>query len=65
MGISRSDVAGPLGVAHVALDNAAVGPADLGQHFAGGEMDDLVDFQALVGFAPTEDGDVQHGIVLT
>ena len=53
-------VAGPLGVAHVALDQAAVGPADLGEHLAGGEVDDLVDLEALVRLAPAEDGDVDH-----
>ncbi len=39
------DVAGALGVAHVALDQAAVGLADLGHGLAGGEVDDLVDFR--------------------
>ena len=48
-------VAGALGVAHVALDQAGVGPADLGQRLAGGEVDDLVDLQALVRFAPAGD----------
>ena len=57
-------VAGPLGEAHVALDQAAVGPADLGQHFAGVEVDDLVEVQALVGLAPTGHGNVQHGVGL-
>ena len=57
-------VAGPLGVPHVALDQAAVGPADLGDRLAGGEVNDLVDFQRLVRLAPAEDGDFQcsgHG----
>ena len=54
-------VAGPLGVAHVALDQPAVGPADLGQHLAGGEVDDLVGLEALVRLAPAQDGDVDHG----
>src|SRR5262249_33161417 len=50
-----------LGVAHVALNQAAVGPADLGEHLAGGEVDDLIDVQTLVRLAPTQDGDVYHG----
>ncbi len=45
-------VASPLCVAHVALDEAAVGPADFGQRFAGRKVDNLVDVQALVRFAP-------------
>ena len=43
MGISRRTSRARCGMAHVALDQAAVGPADLGQDFAGGEVDDLVD----------------------
>ena len=56
-------VARGLRVAHVALDQAAVGPADLGQHLAGREVDDLVHFQALVRLAPAEDGNVDHGVI--
>jgi len=54
------NVAGPLGVAHVALDQGRVGPPDLSQHLAGGEVDDLVRLQALVRLAPTEHGDADH-----
>jgi hypothetical protein len=55
------NVAGAPGVAHVALDEAAVGAADLGQRLTGGEMDDFIDIEALVGLALAEDGDVGHG----
>src|SRR5262249_41259157 len=54
------DLAGPAGVAHVALDEAGVGPADLGAHLGADEVDDLVHVEALVGLAPAEDGDVDH-----
>src|SRR5262249_37306979 len=54
-------VAGPPGQAHVLGDQRGVGPADLGQHLPAVEVDDLVDLDALVGLAPAEDGDVQHG----
>ena len=52
------------GVLHVAFDEAAVGPADFGQHFAGGEMDDFVDVEALVRFAPAGNRNVQHRVAL-
>jgi hypothetical protein len=55
------DFAGPLGLAHVALDQAAIGPAHLGQHLAGGKVHDLVNVQALVWFTPAQHGDVDHG----
>src|SRR5262249_53323531 len=51
---------GALGVAHVALDEAAVGPADLGQRLAGREVDDLIDIEALVRLAPAGYRDVKH-----
>ena len=56
-------VAGALGEAHVAFDQCRVGPADLGEDFAGDEVNDLVGLEALVRFAPTEHGDVKHGWV--
>ena len=45
----------PFGMAHVALDQPAVGPTDLGQRLACREVDDLVDFHALVRLAPAKD----------
>src|SRR5205807_170015 len=50
----------PPGMAHIALDQAAIGPADLGERLAGCEMDDLVDVHALVWLAPTHYGDMNH-----
>ena len=48
-------VARPLRLAHVALQQAAVGLADLGDRLAGDEVHDLVDFQRVVRLAPAQD----------
>jgi hypothetical protein len=53
-------VTGPAREAHVALDEPAIGPADLGEHFTGVEMDDLVEVETVVRFAPAGNRDVQH-----
>ena len=50
-------------LAHVALDQAAVGAADLGDRLAGREVHDLVDLQARVRLAPAENGDGKHAHV--
>ena len=54
-------VAGLAGLAHVALQQAAVGLADLGDRLAGDEVHDLVDFQRLVRLAPAQNRNVEHG----
>ena len=47
-------IARRLRLAHVALDHAAVGAADLGDGLAGREVDDLVHVHARIRLAPTE-----------
>ncbi len=58
------DIPSALGVAHIALDQPRIGAADFGQRFTRGEVNDLIEIKALVGFAPAKDGDVQHGRIL-
>ena len=60
MGISRSTSRARWAWRMSRSTSAAVGPADLGEHLAGGEVDDLVDLQALVRLAPAQDGNVDH-----
>ena len=54
------DVAGALGAAHVALDQAGVRLVQRGQLLAGLEVDDRRLLERLVGLAPTDGGDVDH-----
>ena len=49
------------GKTHITLDKSTVGTANFSQHLAGGEVNDLVGFEALVGFAPAQYGNVDHG----
>jgi hypothetical protein len=55
------DVARARRLAHVALDQPAVGAADTGDRLAVGEVHDLVDIEARVGLAPPQNGKVNHG----
>ena len=48
-------------VTHVALQQSAVGLADLGDRLTGEEVFDLVDFQRLVRLTPTQDRNIEHG----
>ena len=52
--------AGLLRLAQVALEQAAVGLAHFGDRLAGHEVNDLVDFQGLVRFAPSQHRNVEH-----
>src|SRR5438309_2048225 len=45
-------IAGPVGVAHGALDEDAVGSANVGQGLAGSKVDNLVDDQTLGPLTP-------------
>ena len=54
------DVAGALGAAHVALDQAGVRLVQRRQLLAGFEVDDRRLLERLVGLAPTDGGDVDH-----
>ncbi len=60
-GNAAQGVAGLLGLAHVALDDAATGLANFGNWLAGGEMIDVCHLERLVRLAPTDDGKFQHG----
>ena len=56
-------LAGPLRTAHVPGHQAGIGLADLGHGLSGGEVDHLLDFQALVGLSPAQDRKVNHAIL--
>ena len=60
IGSCAQHVAGALRLAHVALNQPAVGAADARDRLAGREVDDLVDLDARVRLAPAEHGNVQH-----
>ena len=62
MGIAAEDLARLIGLAHVALDDPAVGLAHLGNRLARAEVHDLVEFQRFVRLAPAEDWNVQHDV---
>ena len=60
-GDGAQGLAGLRRFAHVALQQAGIGLAHFSDRLAGHEVDDFVDFQRLVGLAPAQDRNVQHG----
>ena len=54
----------PLLLAEVHLNQAAVGLMDGAQRLAGLEVDDRILLEALVRFAPAQNGDFNHGRIL-
>ena len=57
-------VAGLLGFAHVALHEPAVGLIDLRQRLAGDEVHDFIAVHGLVRLAPTQNGKMNHSVLL-